>query len=105
MATLHCRNGERRRTVRVSVFVDLTVQGIEGQNQRFKTRTRSLSVSGHGGLTVLKVPLSFGHTLILAIAHSNRKAECQLLFLRPGDRGKTIVSFAFLLPQATFCMI
>jgi hypothetical protein len=102
MATLHCRNGERRRTVRVSVFVDLTVQGIDGQNQRFKIRTRSLSVSGHGGLTVLDVPVSVGQTLILANEHSKQKAECRVVSLRLGGHGKTIVSFAFLTPQANF---
>src|SRR5436853_7898741 len=98
MATLHCRNGERRRTVRVSVFVDLTVQGIDGQNQRFKTRTSSLSVSGHGGLTVLDVSVSVGQTLILGNEHSKQKAECRVVSLRPVSRGKTIVSLVVLEP-------
>lgn len=102
MATLHCRNGERRRTARVSVFVDLTVQGIDEQKQRFKIRTRSLSVSGHGGLTVLDVPVSVGQTLILVNEHSKQKAECRVVSLRPGGNGKTIVSFAFLAPPANF---
>jgi|SRR6266566_874543 len=102
MATLHCRQGERRRTARVSVFANLTVQGVNEQNERFKVRTRSLSVSGHGGLTVLDVPVSVGQTLILVNEHTKQKAECRVVSLRPGGNGKTVVSFAFLAPAANF---
>ena len=102
MATLPSRNGERRRTVRVSVFADLTVQGVDEQNERFRIRTRSLSVSGHGGLTVLDVPVSVGQTVILVNEHSKQKAECRVVSCRPGGSGKTIVSFAFLAPPANF---
>ncbi|HEX8880732.1 MAG TPA: hypothetical protein VF749_11915 [Candidatus Acidoferrum sp.] len=102
MPTLHFRRGERRRTARVSVFADLTVQGINAHNERFKVRTRSLSVSGHGGLTVLDVPVSVGQTLILVNDHSKQKAECRVLSFRPGGNGKTIVAFEFLAPPANF---
>lgn len=102
MPTLHFRRGERRRTVRVSVFADLTVQGIDQQNERFKIRTRSLSVCGNGGLTVLDVPVSVGQTLILVNDHSKQKAECRVVSLRPGGKGKTIVGFEFLTPAANF---
>jgi c-di-GMP-binding flagellar brake protein YcgR len=102
MPTLHFRRGERRRTARVSVFADLTVQGITEQNERFKVQTRSLSVSGHGGLTVLDVALSVGQTLLLVNNHSKQKAECRVVSLRPGGNGKTIVAFEFLAPSANF---
>ena len=102
MATLHCRNGERRRTTRVSVFADLTVQGIDERNERFKIRTRSVSVSGHGGMTVLDVPVSVGQTVMLVNEHSKQKAECRVVSCRPGGDGKTIVSFTFLAPPANF---
>ena len=102
MPTLPFRRGERRRTARVSVFADLTVQGITERNERFKVRTRSLSVSGYGGLTVLDVPLSVGQTLILVNNHSKQKAECRVVSLRPGGGGKTIVAFEFLAPPANF---
>ena len=102
MSTLHFRRVERRRTARVSVFADLTVQGIDEQNERFKVRTRSLSVSGHGGLTVLDVPVTVGQTLLLVNDHSKQKAECRVVSLRPGGNGKTIVAFEFLAPAANF---
>ena len=102
MPTLPFRRGERRRTARVSVFADLTVQGITERNERFKVRTRSLSVSEHGGLTVLDVPLSVGQTLLLVNNRTKQRAECRVVFLRPGSDGKTIVAFEFLAPPANF---
>ncbi|HEY6946284.1 MAG TPA: PilZ domain-containing protein [Candidatus Acidoferrum sp.] len=102
MPTLHFRRVERRRTVRVSIFADLTVQGISEQNEKFKVQTRSLSVSGHGGLTVLDVPVSVGQTLVLSNDNSKQKAECRVVSLRPGGNGKTIVAFEFLAPSANF---
>ena len=102
MSPLHFRRVERRRTGRVSVLADLTVQGMNEQNEKFRVRTRSLSVSGHGGLTVLDVPVSVGQTLVLVNDHSEQKAECRVVSLRPGGHGKTIVAFEFLAPAANF---
>src|ERR671925_426516 len=52
MSTAYLRRSERRRTPRVAIFANLTVEGHTG-NEKFKVHTRSLSVSGHGGLTML----------------------------------------------------
>src|SRR5690348_17494546 len=84
MSTLHFRRVERRRTPRVSVFADLVVQGISEQNQKFKIRTRSLCVSGHGGVTVLDVPVPVGQALFLVNDNSSEKAECKVVSVRPG---------------------
>jgi c-di-GMP-binding flagellar brake protein YcgR len=102
MSTLHFRRVERRRTARVAVFADLTVQGFNEQNEKFKVQTRSLCASGHGGLTVLDVPVSVGQTLILVNDNSKQKAECKVVSLRPGGNGKTIVAFEFVAPPANF---
>lgn len=102
MSTLHFRRVERRRTARVSVFADLTVQGISGENEKFRVQTRSLCVSGHGGLTVLDVPVSVGQTLLITNDNSKQKAECRVVSIRPGGNGKTIVAFEFLAPPANF---
>ena len=102
MPILHFRRVERRRTGRVSVFVHLTVQGMNEQNEKFRVQTRSLSVSGHGGLTVLDLPVSVGQTLVLVNDLSKQKAECRVVSLRPGGNGKTIVAFEFLAPAANF---
>lgn len=102
MSSLHFRRVERRRTARVSVFADLTVQGISEHNKKFKIRTRSLSVSGHGGVTVLDVPVSVGQTLLLVNDNSSEKAECKVVSIRTGGNGKTIVAFEFLEAPADF---
>jgi len=102
MSTLHFRRVERRRTSRVSVFADLTVQGISEQNKKFKIHTRSLSVSGHGGLTVLDVSVSVGQTLLVVNDNSGEKAECKVVSARPTSNGKTIVAFEFIEAPANF---
>lgn len=102
MPTLHFRRVERRRTARVTVFADLVVQGISEHNQKFKVRTRSLSVSGHGGLTVLDVPVSVGQAMFLVNDNSGEKAECKVVSARPGGNGKTIVAFEFTAAPADF---
>lgn len=102
MSTLHFRRVERRRTTRVTVFADLVVQGTSEENQKFKIRTRSLCVSGHGGQTVLDVPVSVGQTMVLVNDNSGEKAECKVVSVRPGGNGKFIVAFEFVVAPANF---
>ena len=102
MPTFPFRRGERRRTTRLSVFADLTVQGLTDRNVEFEVRTRSLSVSGHGGLTVLDVPVLAGQTLVVVNERSKQRAECRVVDVRPGNHGKNFVAFEFLAPEANF---
>jgi c-di-GMP-binding flagellar brake protein YcgR len=102
MSTLHFRRIERRRTPRVAIFADLTVQGFTETNEKFKVQTRSLSVSGHGGVTVLDAAVAVGQTLLLINENSRQKAECKVVSLRPGGDGKNIVAFEFVSPNANF---
>jgi c-di-GMP-binding flagellar brake protein YcgR len=102
MSTFHFRRVERRRTARVAVFVDLTVQGFNQNNEKFKIQTRSLSVSGHGGLTVLDAAVTVGQKLFLVNEISKQKAECKVVSLRAGNDGKNLVAFEFANPQPNF---
>lgn len=102
MSALHYRRVERRRTARVAVFADLTVQGITADNRKFRVHTRSLSVSGHGGLTVLDGAVSVGQTLLLVNINTREKAECKVVSLWPGGDGKTLVAFEFASPSPDF---
>jgi hypothetical protein len=102
MSTLHFRRVERRRTTRVAVFADLTVQGFNQNNEKFKIQTRSLSVSGHGGLTVLDAAVTVGQKLFLVNEISKQKAECKVVSLRSGSDGKNLVGFEFASPQPNF---
>jgi c-di-GMP-binding flagellar brake protein YcgR len=105
MPTLHFRRVERRRTARVAVFVDLTVQGLNENNEKFRIQTRSLSVSGYGGLTVLDAVVHVGQVIVLVNENSRQKAECKVASVRPGGDGKNIVAFEFLCPDANFWKI
>ena len=102
MSNLHFRRVDRRRTARVAIFVDLTIQGFNERSEKFKVHTRSLSINGYGGLTVLDVQVSVGQTLFLVNENSRQKAECKVVSLRPGDDGKTIVAFEFTSQQPNF---
>jgi c-di-GMP-binding flagellar brake protein YcgR len=102
MSTFHFRRIERRRTARIAVFVDLTVQGFNENNEKFKIQTRSLSVSGHGGLTVLDAAVTVGQKLFLVNEISKQKAECKVVSLRAGSDGKNVVAFEFATPQPNF---
>lgn len=105
MSAIHFRRIDRRRTARVSVFADLTVQGYTETNEKFKVQTRSISVNGYGGLTVLDTALVVGQTVLLTNENSGQKAECKVVSLRPGGDGKSIVAFEFLSPQPNFWKI
>jgi c-di-GMP-binding flagellar brake protein YcgR len=102
MSTFHFRRMERRRTARIAVFADLTVQGFNQNNEKFKIQTRSLSVSGHGGLTVLDAAVTVGQKLFLVNEISKQKAECKVVSRRTGGDGKNLVGFEFSSPQADF---
>ena len=102
MSTLHFRRIERRRTPRVAVFADLTIQGYGEDNEKFKIQTRSLSVSGHGGMTILDATLVVGQTLLVTNENSGQKTECKIVSLRPQGDGKSVVAFEFIAPNANF---
>lgn len=102
MSTYHFRRIDRRRTARVAVFADLTIQGFDANNEKFKIQTRSLSVSGYGGLTVLDASVTAGQKLFLVNEISKQKAECKVVSVRTGNDGKNLVAFEFASPQPNF---
>jgi len=102
MSTIHFRRNERRRTARISVFADLIVQGLNENNEKFRIQTRSLSVNGFGGLTVVDAAVVVGQTLLLINENSRQKAECKIVSVRQGSDGKNIVAFEFLNPNSNF---
>jgi c-di-GMP-binding flagellar brake protein YcgR len=105
MSTLHFRRIERRRTPRIAVFADLTVQGYTENNEKFKVQTRSLSVSGHGGMIMLDEVLTVGQMLLVTNENSGQKTECKVVSRRSGSDGKSIVAFEFLSRDTNFWKI
>jgi c-di-GMP-binding flagellar brake protein YcgR len=102
MTTLHYRRVERRRTPRISVFADLTIQGLAENNQKFRVHTRSLSVSGFGGLTVMDIPVNVGQTLSVVNDNSREKVDCKVISIRSTEDGRNIVGFEFLTVPENF---
>jgi hypothetical protein len=102
MSTLHFRRVERRRTPRIALFVDLIVQGETHDKEKFRTRTRSHSVSRHGGSMILEFPVLMGQTLLLTNDFSGEKAECRVVAIRVGRDGKTTVAFEFTAADVNF---
>ncbi len=102
MPTLHFRRIERRRTPRVAVFANLTIQGYDEDNEKFRIQARSHSVSGHGGMTILDTPVVLGQTLLVTNESSGQKTECRVVSVRSAADGKHIVAFEFIAPNANF---
>jgi c-di-GMP-binding flagellar brake protein YcgR len=102
MPTIHFRRVERRRTARVAMFVDLVVQGHSDDDEKFKVRTRTLSVSGHGGSMVLEFPVSMGQTLLLTNEYTGERTESRVVGIRTNRDGHTHVAFEFMAPGINF---
>jgi len=102
MPTLHFRRIERRRTPRVAVFANLTIQGYDEDNEKFRIQARSHSVSGHGGMTILDTPVVLGQTLLVTNESSGQKTECRVVSVRAVADGKHVVAFEFIAPTAIF---
>jgi len=102
MPTLHFRRIERRRTPRVAVFANLTIQGYDEDNEKFRIQARSHSVSGHGGMTILDTPVVLGQTLLVTNESSGQKTECRVVSVRAVADGKHVVAFEFIAPNANF---
>ncbi len=102
MPTLHFRRVERRRTPRVAVFANLTIQGYSEDNEKLRIQTRSHSVSGHGGMTILDTPVVLGQTLLVTNESSGQKTECRVVSVRAVADGKHVVAFEFIAPNANF---
>ena len=102
MSNIHFRRIERRRTARVAMFVDLIVQGHSDDNEKFKVRTRTQSVSGHGGSMILEFPITMGQTLLLTNEFTGERTECRVVGIRTNRDGHTHVAFEFMVPTINF---
>ena len=54
MALLHYRRIERRRTGRATMCINVLVYGEHVSGEKFRYWTRSIAVSGHGGVVLLE---------------------------------------------------
>ena len=87
MSLLHFRYKERRRTVRVSLSVPLTIHGKFEGGEKFCVRTNSQSVNRHGALFPLETPVTMGQTLLLVNDITAQGTECRVVAVRRGRDG------------------
>jgi hypothetical protein len=102
MAIIHFRCKERRRTLRVSISVPLTVHGKTDDGDKFSAIARSQSVNRNGALLHLDEIVVIGQSLLLVNDNSNRTAESRVVSIKRDRDGKTLVAVEFMTPDANF---
>jgi len=102
MAILHFRCKERRRTLRVSITVPVTVHGQDENGDKFRVKAKSESVNRHGALLFLEQPVAVGQLLILVNENSDRTVECRVVSVRRDKERKTHVGVEFMSPDSNF---
>jgi c-di-GMP-binding flagellar brake protein YcgR len=102
MAILHFRCKERRRTLRVSITVPITVHGQDENGDKFRVKAKSQSVNRHGALIQLDQPVAVGQLLILVNENSDRTVECRVVSVKHDKERKTHVGVEFISPDSNF---
>ncbi|HME13496.1 MAG TPA: PilZ domain-containing protein [Candidatus Acidoferrum sp.] len=102
MALINFRYRERRRTVRVSLTVPITVHGKSGEGEKFVVSTHSQSVNRHGALFHLELPVIMGQQLLLVNDHTTHTAECRVINVRRARDGKNYVGVEFVNEDTNF---
>ncbi len=102
MSLLHFRVKERRRTLRVSLTVPLTIHGKTDCGERFSAHTTSQSVNRHGALFQLEEIVVVGQAVILVNDHTAQSMECRVVSIHRARDGKQYVGVEFLSPETNF---
>ena len=102
MSLINFRYKERRRTVRVSLTVPLTVHGKSCEGEKFVINTHSQSVNRHGALFNLEHLVTMGQQLLLVNDHTALSIECRVINIRRARDGKNYVGVEFVSEDANF---
>jgi hypothetical protein len=79
----------------------MVIQGCDEENEKFRIRARSHSVSGHGGMTILDTGVVLGQTLLVTNENSGQKTGCKVVSVRLVADGKHVLAFEFIAPTQT----
>src|SRR5215475_4894834 len=102
MSLLHFRYKERRRTVRVSLSVPLTIHGKHEGGEKFCVQTQSQSVNRHGALFPMETPVTMGQALLLVNDITAQGIECRVVAVRRGRDAKTYIGVEFVNAENNF---
>lgn len=95
MALLHYRRIERRRTGRATMCINVLVYGEHASGEKFRYWTRSISVSGHGGVMLLEAELAIGQSVQVMNEYNGKKASAKIVAVRSTKDGHVQASFEF----------
>ena len=96
MSLLHYRRVERRRTARATVCMNVLVYGEAGTGEKFTFWTHTVSVSAHGGVLLLEVPLRVGQKIQVMNEFNNRKARARIVSVRDLRENQAQAAFEFI---------
>jgi c-di-GMP-binding flagellar brake protein YcgR len=102
MSLLHFRFKERRRTVRVTLTVGLTVRWQNEAGDKVSVKTQSYAVSREGGLFPMEELVVVGQELHIVNENSGKSIDCKVTTIRKSREGKTFVGVEFIAPNSNF---
>ena len=102
MSLLHFRFKERRRTVRVTLTVGLTVRWQTESGDKFSVKTNSHSVSREGGLFPMEESIVVGQAVQVVNENSGKSIDCKVTTIRKARDGMTYVGVEFVAQNANF---
>ncbi len=86
----------RRRSKRLALRVPVIVYGRMRDKSVFHEKTRTLSVSAHGGMLALAAPVLVGQTILAVNEATGEEQEARVVYVEASVRGKAEVGIAFL---------
>jgi len=95
----------RRRSQRVVLSMPVVVWEPESESRDPIEKTRTLSVSRHGGLMTLNADVACGQSLVLTNAISRESQECRVVYVMPDKQDRADarkVGFEFLETETNF---
>lgn len=95
----------RRRSQRVALSMPVVVWEPESESKEPIEKTRTLSVSRHGGLMTMNANVACGQSLMVTNAYSRVSTECRVVYVAPEKQERTEprqVGFEFLETESNF---
>lgn len=92
----------RRRSQRVALSMPVVVSEPQSNRNDPIEKTRTLSVSRHGGLMTLHADVSCGQSLLVTNPFSRVSQECRVVYVAPDKQEVRQVGFEFLDPAGNF---
>ncbi len=96
------RAANRRRSQRALMRVPVLVSGQAASGAAFEETTHTLSISAHGALLAVTVPVHRGQRFILSNVQTEAALECVVVHLERTPGEATQVGVEFMLPNRTF---